>query len=542
MTAYRTLKWAVQRTGCLTVWCLTVWWLATGVLAGDSVVQRPFEQDTAIAPSGPLDRLVFAGWQRSGVQPARRCSDAVFLRRAYLDVIGVLPTGEEAARFLGNGSPRRRAELVDELLERAEYADYWAWRWSDRLRVKSEFPINLWPNAVQAYYHWIHARLTENTPYDEFARQLLVSSGSNFRDPQVNFYRANQGTTPEAIAQSVALTFMGVRTERWPAERVRDLSVFFSRVGYKKTDEWKEEIVLNDLTKAPVGGKPGQVISAVLPDGSRVEISNGVDPRRVFADWLITPENPWFARNAVNHIWYWVFGRGIVHEPDDIRPGNPPQNAELLSFLESELLRSHYDVKHVLRLILNSTTYQLSSIPRNGDAKASEACFAHYAARRLEAEVLIDALCQISGAEEEYSSPIPEPFTFIPKGERSVALADGSITSSFLDMFGRSARDTGFASERDNRPTAEQRLHMLNSSHVQKKIIGSQKLRAFTRGNRSPRLVANQIYLTILSRYPTPEELRTVQSYATSRSAKAQETLADVTWALVNSAEFQYRH
>ena len=205
----------------------------------------------------------------------------------------------------------------------------------------------------------------------------------------------------------------------------------------------------------------------------------------------------------MNRVWSWLLGRGIIHEPDDIRPDNPPTNPELLAYLERELVASHYDLKHIYRLILNSKTYQLSSIPESDHPEAA-ANFAYYPLRRLEAEVLIDAICQITGTTEKYSSPIPEPFTFIPEDQRSIALADGSITSSFLEMFGRPPRDTGLESERNNRPTAAQRLHLLNSSHIQRKIEQSAKLRALVAAKREARATPiDRLYLTILSRYPT---------------------------------------
>lgn len=194
-----------------------------------------------------------------------------------------------------------------------------------------------------------------------------------------------------------------------------------------------------------------------------------LDPREVFADWLIDPKNPWFTRNIVNRIWAWLLGRGIIHEPDDIRPDNPPSNPELLAYLEKELIAAKYDLRHLYRIILNSQTYQLSAIPAS-DKPQAEVNFAHYPLRRLEAEILIDALNQITGTTEKYSSAVPEPFTFIPEEQRSIELADGSITSSFLEMFGRSSRDTGLVGERNNSPSAAQRLHLLNSSHIQKKI------------------------------------------------------------------------
>ena len=294
--------------------------------------------------------------------------------------------------------------------------------------------------------------LRENKPYDAFVRELLTSSGSNFRVPPVNFYRAIQGHEPAAIAEAVALTWMGTRFEHWPEAQRDGMAAFFSRIAYKPTAEWKEEIVCLDPA-------PADALEAVFPGGVAVTIPPATDPRQVFADWLITDDNPWFARNIVNRIWAWLLGRGIIHEPDDLRPDNPPVNPELLAYLEKELATAHYDLRHLYRLILNSSTYQQSSIPQT-DQPDAESLFAQYAVRRLDAEVLIDALTAIFGGGEGYSSPIPEPFTFIPDTQRTIALADGSITSAFLEMFGRPARDTGYESERNNQPTDAQRLHL----------------------------------------------------------------------------------
>jgi hypothetical protein len=490
-----------------------------------------FESPAAAASHGKLDDLVFAQWKRLGVQPAQLCSDAVFVRRAYLDVIGTLPTAPEAAAFLADTDPAKRASLIDRLLEREEFADYWATKWSDLLRVKAEFPINLWPNAAQAYYHWLRSSIQANTPYDRFVRELLTASGSNFRAAPVNFYRAMQSKEPQSIAQAVALTFMGARLEKWPAAQQAGMAAFFSQVGYKETGEWKEEIVFFDASKKP--GTP------VFPDGTPVRIGAGQDPRAAFADWLVAPRNPWFARAIVNRVWYWLLGRGIVQEPDDLRADNPAENPDLLAYLEQELVASHYDLKHIYRLVLNSAAWQLSSVPRAEPAVAA-ANFAAYPLRRLDAEVLIDAINQVTGAGETYSSSIPEPYTFMPDFQRAIALPDGSISSSFLEEFGRPPRDTGLEAERNNRITDAQRLHMLNSSHVLRKIQQSPKLQAMMREVRPPQELIKQIYLTILSRPPSDDEWKLIAAHA--QNVRGQAAVVDLVWALFNTTEFLYRH
>ena len=497
-----------------------------------------FEGHDDSSPAGHIDTAVFARLRKLGIAPARRCSDAVFVRRVYLDSIGTLPTADEARAFLLDRNADKRRVLIDQLLDREEFADYWAMKWSDILRIKAEFPINLWPNAAQAYHRWVRTSLRENKPYDRLVREMLTATGSNFRVPEVNFYRAVQSRDPQTVAQAVALAFMGARVEKWPKDRLAGMAVFFSRIGYKSTAEWKEEIVFFDRGKART-----EPAAASFPDGMPTTLPPEQDPREVFAQWLVSAKNPWFVRNIVNRVWSWLLGRGIIHEPDDIRADNPPGNPELLATLERELVSARWDLKHVFRLILNSKTYQLSSVPRSTSAEAA-AAFAYYPLRRLDAEVLIDALCQITGTTEEYSSAIPEPFTFIPKGYRSIALPDGSITSSFLEMFGRPARDTGLESERNNRPTAAQRLHLLNSSHIQRKLEQWRlPSRAGSFGPRArPRQALEEAYLSVLSRFPTEEELAAIHAYAQSGPARGREAMIDVVWALVNSAEFLYRH
>lgn len=505
-----------------------------GVIAQPTA--SPFESPVAPKATTRIDELVLGKLDQLGITPANLCSDAVFIRRAHLDVIGMLPTAQAASDFILSTNANKRRALIERLLEREEFADYWGMKWSDLLRVKAEFPINLWPNAAQAYHRWIHTAVRDNKPYDQFVRELLTSSGSNFRVPPVNFYRAMQNREPEGIAQTVALTFMGVRAEKWPAEKLAGMSAFFGKVGAKSTSEWKEEIIYFDPASTNVVAH-----AAVFPNGKAAKLSPDQDPREVFADWLIDSKNPWFTRNIANRAWAWLLGRGIIHEPDDIRADNPPSNPELLAYLEHELVASKYDLKQLYRLILNSQTYQLACVPRSDQPEAA-ANFASYPLRRLEAEVLIDALNRLTGTTEKYTSAIPEPFTFVPDDVRAVELPDGSISSSFLELFGRAGRDTGLESERNNRSTAAQRLHLLNSSHIQRKIEQSRMVQTLTQSKSQPAEIINGLYLAVLSRFPTDEERKIVTGQFQGKGAKGREAAVDLTWALFNSAEFLYRH
>ncbi len=532
-------------------------------------VAKIFESSAPARPVNDIDKIVFARMKSLGLRPIL-CSDAVFVRRAYLDVTGTLPTAEEAKAFIQNSAPNKRAALIDRLLAEPEHADYWAMKWSDILRIKAEFPVKLWPNAAQAYHHWVWESIAHNKPYDQFVRELLTSSGSNFRESPVNFYRAIQNKTPEGIAAAVALAFMGTRIDSWPPERRAGMAVFFSQVGYKPTSEWKEEIVFWDPLKStaiPGCTAPGQdsvaksvavtnqipaalakpiredqSLVGVFPDGKKMKLPPDRDPRAVFADWLIRPDNPWFARAIVNRTWAWIMGRGIIEEPDDIRPDNPPCNPKLLKYLEHEFVASRYNLKHLKRLIFTSATYQLSVIPQL-KKPSSKACVAGYRARRLEAEVLSDALNEITGTTDLYTSAVPEPFTYIPKDMRAVAIADGSITSSFLTLFGRSARATGMENERINQLASPQWLYMLNSGQILAKLQRGPKLKALiASAGGKPQQIIEKLYLTILSRFPTDGEIATAEQYAKSKVARGRDVWIDLAWALINSSEFLLRH
>ena len=524
-----TLRYAVALSLCLA-------WFVFG--ADNLGAATPYENPGAVTPASRIDELVFARLKQLNLEPAQLCSDPVFVRRVYLDVTGTLPAAAEARQFILDRNPAKRRELIDQLLARTEFADYLAMKWGDLLRIKAEFPINLWPNAAQAYHHWIRDSIRTNQPCDQFARKLLTASGSNFEFPPVNFYRALQTRTPAGMAQTVALTFLGERAERWPSNELARLAVFFANVGYKSTGEWKEEVVFFNPASTNAGALNGSPRPAVLPDGKKVTLSPNQDPRAIFADWLV--QDPQFARNLVNRAWTWLLGRGIVQEPDDFRADNLPANPELLAYLADQFAASGYDFQQLYRRILNSKIYQLAALPKSSGPEAA-ANFAYYPLRRLEAEVLIDAVDQITGTNEQYSSAIPEPYTFIPDNLRSIALPDGSITSSFLEMFGRPPRDTGLESERNNTITAAQKLWLLNSSPMQRRIESSRMIQFQTATNRPPGDIVAGMYLGILSRFPTAAETATAENYFQSGGGKRQATV-DLAWALMNSAEFLYRH
>lgn len=484
----------------------------------------------------PVDIALAAHFKSLGIKPAKRCSDSVFIRRATLDLTGRIPSPERLEAFLDDESPDKREKLVDELLASDEFVNYMSLRLGDILRIKAEFPINLWPNAAQAYTRFIRKSLSDGLGWDEMARRMLSSSGSNFRVGEVNFLRAMQSRTPESTASCVALTFMCARYDKIPEERRKALASFFSRVGYKPTKEWKEEIVFDDPSKrAP--------FVSVFPDGSAAVFPADMSVRAGFAEWLTKRGNPYFSKAFANRIWTWIFGTPIVSPVDDMFfSGNRPVSARLLETLAEKFERSGFDIRGLIRTIVLSEAYSQSFIPEpSNNPEAAAKNFAVYPVRRLDAEILIDTVCSITGTTEIYSSTTPEPYTTMPDYSAAADLPDGSVTTSFLELFGKSPRDTGYADERVNAPSASQKLHMLNSSQILRKISYSKFSRRFFVMPYKKGVYS--LYTNILSRRPTSAELKEFEQYKPEgKQFRQWEAMIDTMWALFNSDEFSNRH
>jgi len=493
---------------------------------------NPFESGKPFTVVNPIDQYVLDDLKAQGLKPMPQCSDAVFLRRVYLDATGTIPKVGQAKAFLQSKDPNKRAALVKQLVESPEFATYWTLKWGDLLRIKAEFPINLWPNAAQAYSHYVLTSVRENMPVDQFATELLTASGSNFRDPPANFFRAMQGRDKKNIAASVALVFLGERPDKMPPERIEQLAVFFSRVKYKTSNEWKEEIVYTD----PVAT---DALPVVYPDGTKAVIPEGQDPRAAFAAWLVKPENPFFARTQVNRMWYWVFGIPLYDSVDNLTPASRPTNPQLTAYLAKYFADSGYDTRALLSQIFNSSTYQQSSL-LNADKAQLLKHFGVYPIRQLEAEPLIDAICKVTGTTEIYVSTTPEPYTTLPTCEDAVSIPDGSITTAFLDLFSRSPRDTGLSDERDPNPSAAQRVHMLNASHIRRKIDQGDFPRMPKQGDLKS--FVDDIFLRTLSRYPTSGEIAVLRERSSQDPNRFKYKPADIYWALINSDEFINRH
>ena len=511
-----------------------------------------------------IDELVNAKLEELGIPPADLCSDQEFVRRAFLDVIGTLPTPEETRAFLADNEPAKRSKLIDQLLERPEYADYWTLKWGDVLRMKSEAPVKMWPNAVQGYRHWVHNAISTNKPYDQFVTELLTATGSNFRNPPVNYYRSlpdfsevaagHSGLAlrdPQLQAEATAGLFMGTRlscarchvhpVENWTPHDNLGMAAFFAKIGYKNTKEYKEEIVClnyDGVLKHPL---TGQAVEPKVLGGKTVAVGKEDDPRVNFAAWLTAPENPWFARNAVNRYWFWIFGRGIVHEPDDFRPTNPPANPELLAYLGKEFTGHKYDVKHVLRLILNSRTYQRSWQTNPWNAR-DVAQFSHYPIKRVPAEALLDAVSQITESYEQFSDGIAQPWGGYPAGYRAINLPDGALAVGFLQLFGRPGRDTYHDSDRFGGVTMGQELYLLNSSEMKDKIDKSPRIACWLAAKKSDADIVEELYLLAFSRPPSEREKQTAMAALGEGGADKRQAVQDLVWIVLNTKEFLFNH
>ena len=441
--------------------------------------------------------------------------------------------------------------MIDRLLERDEFADFWSLKWGDLLRIKSEYPVRIWPKAVAVYYRWVHESIAHNKPYDQFVRELLTANGSNFRNAPVNFYRANASKDPRTLGETTALVFMGARlgcarchahpTESWNPDDDLGVGAFFSKVNFKSTQEWKEEIVFPDPKGVLRNPKTRDAVPPKFLNGAVLPVAREEDPRAKFAQWLTAPENPWFTRNVANRIWFWLMGRGIVHEPDDLRVTNPPENPELLDFLDRELISHHYDLKHIYRLILNSRTYQLSAVPNQWNAH-DVAHFSHYPVRRLAAEQLLDAISTVTETSEKFRSIIPEPFSNWPVGYRATQLSDGNMECGFLDLFGRPPRDVPYEEERNSDVSLKQSLYFINSEQLDGKITSSPRIKRLLAANQSDAETVDELYLIMLSRFPGAEEKQKLLDFLAKKKAARPQAVQDMVWAMMNSKEFIFNH
>ena len=496
------------------------------------VVPQPLPSPFPEAPANnKIDEFVVAKLKKLGIPPSELCSDPEFIRRAYLDVIGTLPTSAEARAFLADPDPQKRAKLIDQLLVREEFVDFWALKWGDLFRIKSGVGV-VRPAAGTAYYRWVRESIAQNMPYNQFVREIVTATGSIYEYGAANFFAPASNRDPQSFAEAVALIFMGARigcarchshpVENWTLDDDLGLAAFFATVNFKKTNEWTEEIVYSNPKTILRHPKTGQVVKPKFLGGEVLELDGQEDPRAKFADWLISPQNPWFAKNIVNRIWFWLLGRGIVHEADDWRPTNPPENPELLQYLQEELVNNKYDLKHIFRLILNSRTYQLSSQPNPGNQK-DFAHFSHYRVKRLGAEQLLDAVSQVTENWESFRNAVAAPIVTLPLGHRATQIPDGSTESPFLKLFGRAPRDASFESQRDSTPSLRQSLYLVNSDQFQAKVVNSPRIKRLIQEKKSDAEAIEELYFVTLARAPTEKEKQRVLEYMLGESRPAIE-------------------
>lgn len=479
-----------------------------------------------------IDRLVWDKLAELGIQPSGPCDDATFLRRAALDVIGTLPTVDEARAFLSDPRIDKRTRLVDALLNRPEYADYWTQRWSDILRVDRE---KLTPAGAVAFTRWLRRQLAENRPYDEFVREIVTARGDTFAESPAAFFRVLE--TPEEISRSISQLFLGVRiecaqchhhpAEKWGQDDYFALAGFFTGLERKPLPAGGTAVVVKageDL-KHPRSGK---AVAARALGAANANFTGTDDRRDVLADWMTAPENPYLARMLVNRLWAHYFGRGLVEPIDDMRATNPAVNEPLLRHLADQFVKANFDVRGLTRLILTSQVYQLRA-QTNETNVLDDRNFSHALRKAMPAEVLLDAISQATG--------VPEKFPGWPAGYRAIQIWDNRMESYFFRVFGRPVRASVCECERSNEPSIAQALHLLNSPELEDRIESAGgRARILSDGKLSPAEIINELYLATLSRHPTNEEQKL--SAAEFVRSTRREATADILWALLNSKEF----
>lgn len=490
-----------------------------------------------------IDGHVWNKLQRLGITPSEPAGDAVFLRRASLDVIGRLPTPAEVRAFLADKSPDKRAKLIDRLLERPEYADYWANKWADLLRPN---PYRVGIKAVYNLDAWLRDAFRKNKPYDQFVRELLTAKGSTFRNGAAVVFRDRR--EPDEITTIVSQLFLGVRLdcarchhhpfEVWGQDDFYSLAAFFARIGRKGVGlsppiSGGEEIIFagnRGEVRHPVSGK-------VLPPrplgGSPAVLDEDHDPREVLADWLTAADNPYFARVLVNRVWAELMGRGLVDPVDDLRATNPPSNGPLLDALAVEFRKQRYDLKKLIRTIMSSYVYGLSSTPSKRNVADTRNYSRHYR-QRLRAEVLLDAVSDIT--------QVPETFAAAPPGSRAMELWTVRSQSMFLDSFGRPDPNQDPPCERTSDTTVVQALHLMNAPNLHRKVTAdSGRAAALAKSAKSPQQIVEELYLLAYGRLPSAEEKADCVKLFEEKGVPRRQATEDLLWALLNTPEFIFK-
>lgn len=486
-----------------------------------------------------VDTLVDQKLQQLQYLPAETCSDSEFLRRVSLDVIGILPTVEETRAFLADSSPDKRSRLIDGLLERPEYAKFWALKWGDLLKLTGKL---VGDEGVHKYYRWLETSLRENQPYDEFAHELLTSSGSTLANPAANFYRtaADMNESVESISQ----VFLGARLqcakchnhpfERWTQDNYYGLGAFFNRIERRKTQRPGELFIYTAASGDVTQPRTGQVMQPWLPQKGSIAAEGDSDRRIAFADWLVAPGNPYFARIEANRLWSHLFARGIVDPIDDFRDSNPPSNAALLDALARDFIDSGYDRKHLLRVILNSRIYQ-AGYQTNEFNRDDRQYFSHQEPRLLSAEQLLDAI--------NHTLSLTQSLGNLPSGTLATQMPAPDIAKvDFLKVFGQPERSTVCACERADNSNLGMAIELFNGPMMHDKLRdANNRFRAALAAGTSLTEVVQSLYLAALCRLPSETELQATSAHCAAASDPAT-GLEDVCWALFNTDEFLFQH
>ncbi|MFL5341759.1 MAG: DUF1549 domain-containing protein, partial [Gemmataceae bacterium] len=541
---------------------------------GETAVRASFQTDVAIAIfTVPFDRQIagerFAGRQNAiddhvfhklaalRIEPSNRCDDATFLRRAFLDTIGVLPTPAEAREFVADGRPDKRARVIDALLERPEFVDYWTLFLCDLLQNRKERDHDVrGTKGVRTFHEWVRRQVAADRPWDEIARGVLTATGSSREAPAVGYFIVTVGENREAhrseIVASAAQAFLGTRIgcaqchnhplERYTQDDYYHFAAYFSRIRLDRKESKDGPTVLRvsgpdpNQNKNPVGvsqPRTGKFMAPQPLDHSPLPVSPREDPRARLAAWITDSKNEAFAGAMVNRLWRHFLGVGLVEPVDDLRATNPPTNPELWQYLCREFVEHKFDLKHVMRLILNSRTYQTESATRPGNATDTR-YYSHFYPRRLTAEVLADAIASATG--------VPYQYPGYPLGVRAVQLPDPGVKSVFLEVFGRPARVTACACERADDIAIPHLLHLLNGDEVLHKIrAGDGRLASLTKSGRPEPEVIDEIFLATIGRRPKESEQATIRQWDQDPQGRPA-LLEDLFWSLLNTKEFAFNH
>jgi hypothetical protein len=505
----------------------------------------------AFAEQTLVDRYTHKKWQELGIVPSELCSDAQFIRRVSLDITGTLPTPAQVKAFVEDKAQDKRAKLVDTLLEKPEYSYYFANKWADILRVKRRQQPQRAPGTF-AFHDWIRDAVAADMPYDRFAREILAATGDEVRSPTTVWYKELQN--PEQFVDDTSQVFLGQRLacaqchhhpyEKWSQDDYWGLAAFFGRVGRKnipvpggfQNQQLTIQVIYNTSAGGVTNKRTGQPAIMHPLDGKPMTADRDQDPRQMLVDWMVSAKNPFFARAIANRYWAHFFGRGIVDPLDDMRVTNPPSNPELLDALAADLVKNKYSLKQLIRTICKSRTYQLSAVP-NDFNKHDKQTYARFYPRRLGAEVLYDAVCQVTGSQPTFGG-LPQD-RHSPK--RAIMLPDESFTSYFLDVFGRPQRISACECERVSEANLAQALHLLNSDEVQGKLSqGGGRADTLVKDKRTDAEKVEELFLWAFARKPTSDQLSAALQQIEHDRNNKKAAYEDIIWALLNTKEFVF--